>query len=98
MEIIMKMSQGKGIVDDAGSINTTSRTQGVTEIPTYTYYHFTGHAMPNTNAFYFLIPPLVSTPQETCPPSVPSRWVHIYPYIPLPMVSSPPMTQAKVNP
>ena len=49
MIIIMRMSQGKGIVDDTGLVNTATRTQEVTKGLTYNPYHPVSHAMPETS-------------------------------------------------
>ena len=61
MEIIMKLSQGKRIVDDTRSVNTITRTQAVTKDPIYNSYHLAGHVMPDTSIPYYPAPPLVST-------------------------------------
>ena len=61
-------------------------------------YHVTGHTLSETSMPYYPILPLVITPQETCPPLVPSRGEYMYPYTPSLMVSRPLETQVKVNP
>ena len=100
MEIIMKMSRGKGIADETGLVSTVARMQGVIEGPVYNPYHPSVHAMPEVSITYYPIIPMVNTLQDTCsPPLTPilSGGLYTYPYIPPLMVPNLPVTQAKMN-
>ena len=52
IEVIMRLSQRKRMADDAGSMNTTARTQWVTEGPMYNPYHSVSHTMPEVGTPY----------------------------------------------
>ena len=96
----MRLSRAKGIVYDVGSMNTTTRTQGVTEGPVYNPYHPIRHTMPEVGISHCPIPPMMNTLQDTCPLHlvlIPSRGVYTYPYIPPPVVPSPLVAQVEVN-
>ena len=57
--------------------------------------------MPKVATSHYPIPSMVNTVSETClhfPPTLmPSKEVYTYPYMPHPVVPSPPVVQAKVN-
>ena len=95
MEVIMRLSRGKGVVDDASSVNTIARTQGVTEGSVYNPYNHVGHTTPKVGTPYCPIPPIMNTLSKTClplPPAlIPSGWVYTYPYIPPLIVPIPPV-------
>ena len=97
IQVIMRLSQEKGVVDDVGSVNTTIRTQGVTEGP---MYHPTSFAIPKVGTPHCLVPPMVNAVPKTYPPHfspMPSERVYTYPYMPPLMVPSPPVAHAEVN-
>ena len=96
IQVIMRLSQEKGVVDDVGSVNTTIRTQGVTEGPMYQIASF---AILEVGTPHCLIPPMVNDVLEIhlLPTPMPSRVVHIYPYMPPPVVPSLPINQVEVN-
>ena len=96
----MRLSQGKGIVDDVGLVNTVARTKGVTEGLVYNLYHPIRHTLPEEGTPHCPIPPMMNTLQETCPPPsapIPSEGVYVYPYIPLLMMPSLLVTQVQLN-
>ena len=88
MQVIMRLSQEKGVVDYAGSVNTTIRAQRVTKGP---MYHPANYAMPEVGTSHWQIPPTVNIISETCPPPssptpILSRRVYTYAYMPFLMV------------
>ena len=88
MQIIMRMSQEKGVVDDAGSVNTAVRVQGATEGP---MCHPASLAIPEVRTHHCPIPPMVNVVPKIHPPPLalmPFREVYTYPYMPPPIVSS----------
>ena len=87
MDIIIKMSRGKGVVDDSRSVNTIPEIQMVMEGLVYSPCPTTSHSLLKMSMPPFPIPPLVSTFQETNPPHIPFRGVYSYPYIPPLIVS-----------
>ena len=92
MQVIMRLSRDKGLVDDADSINTTTRVQRVTEGPAYPLARL---AMPEVRIPHCLVQPLASTILETYPSPttlMPFGGVYTYPYMPSPVISSPPVT------
>ena len=56
----MRMTRGKGIADDTGSVNMVARIQEVTECLAYNTYHPVRHAMLEANIHHSLIPPKVN--------------------------------------
>ena len=102
MEVIMRLSRGKGIGDDVGTMNIIARIQGVTKGLVYNSYHPVGNTMPEVGTPHCLIPPMMNILQDTCPftpAPIPSGGVFPYPYIPPPVVTtSPPVAQDEVNP
>ena len=94
----MKLSREKGVVDDAGFMNIVTRVQRVIEGPTYPP---TSLDMPKVGIPHCLVPPLANAILETYPPPLapmPFGGVYTYLYMPSPVISSPPVAQAKVNP
>ena len=84
MEIIMRMSRGRGIADGIGSMNTIARTQWVTNGLVYNPYHLVEHTMPEASTLHCPIPPMVNILHETRPPlpvPIPFGEVYTYPYI-----------------
>ena len=79
-------------------VNTVVRTQGVIKGP---MYHLASVAMPGVGIPHYLIPSMANAIPETCyPPSLtpmPSEGLYTYPYMPLKVVPSPLVTQAKIN-
>ena len=98
MQVIIRMSREKGVVDDADLVNITVRAQGVTEGP---MCHSASLAILEVGTLHYPIPPMVNTIPETCLPlfhaPMPSEGVYTYPYIHPSMVPSPPISQAEIN-
>ena len=98
MQVIIRLSREKRIVDDAGSVNTVVRTQGVIKGP---MYHLASVAMLGLGIPHYLIPSMANAIPETYyPPSstlMPSEGLYTYPYMPLTVVPSPLVTQSKIN-
>ena len=67
MEVIMRLSRGKRVVDDAGLVNMGIRTQGVTEGPVYNPYNPVGHEMLKVGTPHCPIPLIMNTIPEKCP-------------------------------
>ena len=94
----MRLSWEKGVVNDAGSVNRVTRVQGITEGPACPPTRF---AMLEVGIPYCPVPSLASAIQKTYPPPpapMPSGGVYTYPHMPSPVISSPPISQAEVNP
>ena len=64
MQVIMRLSRGKEVVDDFGSVNIAAKVQGVTEGP---MYHPASFAMPEVETSHCPIPSMLNTISETCP-------------------------------
>ena len=60
MEIIIRMSRWKRIVEDIGLVNKIARMQGITKGPAYNPYHLVEHAMLEASTPYYPIPPMVN--------------------------------------
>ena len=74
----MKLSQKKGLVDDASLVNTTVRAQEVIENP---IYHPTNFVIPELGTFHYPIPPMTNIIPEIypLPPTlIPSGEVYTY--------------------
>ena len=97
MQVIMKLSREKKVVDDVDPMNTVFRTLGVTE---GLVYHLTSYARLEVGTLHYSIPPMVNVVPKTClsPTSMPSEGVYIYPYMPSLVVPSPPISQVEMNP
>ena len=94
----MRLSREKGVVNDAGSVNIVTRVQGVIEGPTYPLAR---PSMPEVGIPHCLVPPLTNAISETYLPHfapIPSGGMYTYPYMPSPVISSPPVAQTEVNP
>ena len=97
MQVIMRLSREKRVVDDAGFVNTTTRVQGGTKGPVYSPASLT---MPEKGIPHYPIPPMANAIPKTyplLPAPMPSGGVYTYPYMPPPMIPSPPITQPRVN-
>ena len=82
MQMIIRLSRDKGVVDEAGFVNTITRVQGVTKGPAHPSAR---PAMPEVGIPYYLVPPLVNAIPKTylSPPApMPSGGVYTYPYMP----------------
>ena len=66
MQVIMRLSQEKEVVDDAGSVNIVVRAQRVIEGLAYNTYNFVDNAMPEVGTPHCPIPPMVNIIPETC--------------------------------
>ena len=99
LQVIIRLSREKRVVDDAGSVNTAARMQGITEGFVYNSYNSVGHVMPEMGTPHCSVPLIMNTFPKTCPSSafIPFGRVYTYPYIPLSVVPSPPVAQVKVN-
>ena len=98
MQVIMRLSQEKGVVDDADFVNTITRVQRVIEGPTYPS---ASPIMPEVRILHCLVSPLESAILEIYPPHptpMPSEGVYTYPYMPSLVISSPPIAQVEVDP
>ena len=60
-EVIMRLSRGKKIVDDVGSMNIDARTQRVTEGLVYNPYHLVGQTIPEVGTLHYSIPTMMNT-------------------------------------
>ena len=81
MQVIMRLSREKGVVDDAGSVNIAVRTQGVIEGP---MYHPVSFSMREVGTSHCEIPPMVNVVSKTCHPPpfsipIPSEGVSLIP-------------------
>ena len=97
MQVIMRLSRDKGVVDDVDSINITTRVQRVTE---GLVYHPASIAMPEVGTPHGPIPPMTNVMPKTypLPPALlPSGEVYTYFYIPSLVIPSPQITQAEMN-
>ena len=72
MQVNTRLSRGKGVVNDADSMNTVTRVQEVTKSPTYPP---TSPTMLEVGIPHYPIPPLANAILET------------YPFSPTPMPS-----------
>ena len=88
----MRIAREKGIIDNAGSVNTVAQTQvatkGLMNPPT-------NFVNPNAGAFHHSIPPLTNVNPEIYPPPptpMPLE-VYTYPYMPHHVIPNPPITQ-----
>ena len=98
MQVIMRLSRDKEVTDDADSVNIATRVQRVIE---GLVYYPTSITMPQVGTHHDPIPPMANVMSKTYPhppAPMPSREVYIYPYIPSPIIPSPLVTQAEVNP
>ena len=95
---MMRLSREKGLVNDAGSVNTTARAQGVIKS---SIYHPANFVIPEVGTSHYLIALMTNIVSEIYPlPPTPisSREVYTYPYMPLLVISSPQVAQAEVDP
>ena len=61
MQVMMRLFQEKGLVDDVGSVNTAGRAQGVTR---RLIYHPTNFVIPEVRTSHYLVPPMTNDVSE----------------------------------
>ena len=92
MQVIIRLSQDKGVVDDVGSMNTATRVQGVTDD---LVYHPNNIVMPKVGTLHGQISPMENVMLETYPPPhapILFGGMYTYPYIHFPIIPSPSVT------